>query len=181
MGRDQKRCLVHIIDFGLSKLYQDPRSLQHIPYKENKSLTGTARYASINVHLGIESARRDDIESLGYMLVYFLKGKLPWQGLPASTKKEKYARILEKKLSTSIGMLCKGIPPEFRLYFDHVRSLNFEDKPDYEYLKRIFRELLFRQGFSYDNMFDWEVLAEQRLCLSSPGTPIFYNFLSIIW
>lgn len=98
---------VHIIDFGLAKKYRDPKSHIHIPYRENKNLTGTARYASINTHLGIEQSRRDDMESLGYVLMYFLRGSLPWQGLKAATKRQKYEKISEKKLSTPIDVLCR--------------------------------------------------------------------------
>ena len=97
--------------------------------------------------------------------MYFLRGSLPWQGLAANTKRQKYERILERKISTSTDVLCQGVPAEFRLYFEHTRSLKFDDRPDYDYLKRLFRELFFRKGFTYDNMFDWEVLAlpkEQR-------------------
>lgn len=158
MGRGSRRHMVYVIDFGLAKLYRDPRTHRHIPYREGKNLTGTARYASINTHMGIEQSRRDDLESLGYVLMYFLRGSLPWQGLKANSKKQKYERILEKKIATSTEMLCRGFPAEFRAYFEHVRALRFDDRPDYDYLKRLLRELFFRKGFSYDNMFDWELL-----------------------
>ena len=84
MGLGKKSHIVHIIDFGLSKKYRDPKTLQHIPYRENKTLTGTARYASINAHLGIEQSRRDDLEAIAYMLIYLIKGYLPWQGIRVS-------------------------------------------------------------------------------------------------
>uniref|UniRef100_A0AAX7V9E8 non-specific serine/threonine protein kinase n=1 Tax=Astatotilapia calliptera TaxID=8154 RepID=A0AAX7V9E8_ASTCA len=113
MGLGKKGNLVYIIDFGLAKKYRDARTHQHIPYRENKNLTGTARYASINTHLGIEQSRRDDLESLGYVLMYFNLGSLPWQGLKAATKRQKYERISEKKMSTPIEVLCKGYPCEF--------------------------------------------------------------------
>jgi len=158
MGLGRKGNLVYIIDFGLAKKYRDARTHQHIPYRENKNLTGTARYASINTHLGIEQSRRDDMESLGYVLMYFNRGSLPWQGLKAATKRQKYERISEKKMSTPIEDLCKGFPVEFTTYLTYCRSLRFDDKPDYSYLRQLFRNLFHRQGFTYDYIFDWNML-----------------------
>ena len=162
IGLGKRQSVIHIIDFGLAKKYRDPRSHQHIPYRENKNLTGTARYASINTHIGIEQSRRDDLESLGYVLMYFIRGSLPCQGLKANTKKQKYERIMDRKMSTSTEQLCKGYATEFRSYFEYCRSLRFEDRPDYAYLKRLFKELFYRKGFQYDNMFDWTVLNLQQ-------------------
>jgi serine/threonine protein kinase len=162
IGLGKRQSVIHIIDFGLAKKYRDPRSHQHIPYRENKNLTGTARYASINTHIGIEQSRRDDLESLGYVLMYFIRGSLPWQGLKANTKKQKYERIMDRKMSTSTEQLCKTYATEFRSYFEYCRSLRFEDRPDYAYLKRLFKELFYRKGFQYDNMFDWTVLNLQQ-------------------
>ncbi|KAI3806818.1 hypothetical protein L1987_22733 [Smallanthus sonchifolius] len=150
MLADQMINRVYAIDFGLAKKYRDSSTYQHIPYRENKSLTGTARYASLNTHLGIEQSRRDDLESLGYVLMYFLRGSLPWQGLKAGNKKQKYEKISEKKLMTSIEALCRGYPTEFASYFHYCRSLRFDDKPSYDYLKSIFRDLFIREGFQFD-------------------------------
>jgi len=102
IGINNKASMVYMIDFGLSKRYRDPKTGEHIPYRDNKSLTGTARYASVNTHIGIEQARRDDLESIGYILLYFLKGQLPWQGLQGKDKDEKYDRIRDKKCQTTI-------------------------------------------------------------------------------
>ena len=90
MGLDDKSHIVHLIDFGLSRRYRDPKSHQHIPYKENKMLTGTVRYSSLNTHFGFEQSRRDDLESVGFVFIYFMLGYLPWQGVKGNTKAEKY-------------------------------------------------------------------------------------------
>ncbi|XP_071702090.1 casein kinase 1-like protein 3 [Rutidosis leptorrhynchoides] len=153
---------VYVIDFGLAKRYRDPATSCHIPYKANKNLTGTARYASCNTHLGIEQSRRDDLESLGYVFLYFLRGSLPWQGLKGATKKQKYDKICEKKVSTPIEVLCKFHHVEFVSYFQYCRSLTFEQRPDYGFLKRLFRDLFTRQGYDFDYVFDWTVLKHQN-------------------
>ncbi|XP_042055590.1 casein kinase 1-like protein 3 [Salvia splendens] len=162
MGLGRKANQVYIIDFGLAKRYRDSTSNRHIPYRENKNLTGTARYASCNTHLGIEQSRRDDLESLGYVLLYFLRGSLPWQGLKAATKKQKYDKICEKKLSTPIEVLCKSHPVEFASYFHYCHSLTFDQRPDYGFLKRLFRELFTREGCEFDYVFDWTILKYQQ-------------------
>jgi casein kinase 1 len=155
IGTGRKANQVHIIDFGLSKKYRDPRTQQHIPYREGKSLTGTARYASINTHLGIEQSRRDDLEAVGYVLMYFNRGALPWQGLKAQQKKDKYEKIMEKKISTPIEDLCRHYPTEFVTFLSYCRSLRFEDRPDYAYVRRLMKDLFFRESFQYDFAFDW--------------------------
>lgn len=162
MGLGKRANQVNIIDFGLAKKYRDPKTHQHIAYRENKNLTGTARYASINTHLGIEQSRRDDLESLGYVLMYFLRGSLPWQGLKAATKKQKYEKISERKMATAVEVLCKNFPPEFVTYFQVCRSLRFEDKPDYSYMRKLFRDLFIREGYQYDYVFDWTILKFQQ-------------------
>jgi len=159
MGLSKNQSIVYVLDFGLAKQYRDPRTHQHIPYKEHASLTGTARYASLNTHLGIEQSRRDDLESLGFVLIYFAQqGKLPWQGLKANTQRAKLQKIMEHKLATTIDVLCKGIPVEFHKYLSYCRNCKFDDKPDYALLKGYFRELFMKNHLKDDNIFDWTAL-----------------------
>lgn len=151
----RKQHLLHIIDFGLAKEYIDCDTGKHIAYREHKSLTGTARYMSINTHLGKEQSRRDDLEALGHMFMYFLRGSLPWQGLKADTLKERYQKIGDTKRATPIEVLCEGFPEEFAQYLRYTRRLDFFETPDYEYCYNLFKSVLDRLGYTYDYEFDW--------------------------
>ncbi|KAF1885598.1 hypothetical protein Lal_00039443 [Lupinus albus] len=163
MGLGKKANQVYMIDFGLAKRYRDPCTNKHIPCRENKNLTGTVRYASCNTHSGIEQSRRDDLESLGYVLMYFLRGSLPWQGLQAATTDQKFDKICKKKLSTPSEILCKSFPVEFASYFHYCRSLSFDQRPDYGFLKCLFRDLFTREGYDSDNLLDWTILKQQQM------------------
>ena len=172
IGTKDKSNVIFLIDFGLSKRYKNPKNHQHIPYREGRALTGTARYVSINTHLGIEQSRRDDLESIGYVLIFFLKGNLPWQGLKNGG--DKYQRIMEKKLQIPTEILCYGLPEEIIYYLNYCKSLRFEDRPDYDYLRGLFIKLLgycnTQYGLTKSMLkFDW--------CFDDPANSIWqiYN------
>jgi len=113
MGINNSLDSLYLIDFGLAKKFRSGTKKQHISMKTNKSITGTARYCSVNTHKGYEQSRRDDLESIGYVLIYFIRGVLPWQGLKCRTDGDRYKKIFEKKLTTSEEELCKGLPGIF--------------------------------------------------------------------
>jgi serine/threonine protein kinase len=138
IGRGSRNHHIHIIDFGLAKQYRDPQTHIHIPYCESYPLIGTTRFASINAHLGIELSRRDDIESLAYILIYFMLGSLPWQG---SRGDKTEACVLNKKLNISTDVLCSGLPSEFEEHLKYARALKFTQRPDYSYLRNLFSSL----------------------------------------
>ncbi|CAR29299.1 ZYRO0G05412p [Zygosaccharomyces rouxii] len=146
---------VHLIDFGMAKQYRDPKTKQHIPYREKKSLSGTARYMSINTHLGREQSRRDDMEAMGHVFFYFLRGQLPWQGLKAPNNKQKYEKIGEKKRTTNVYDLSQGLPIQFGRYLELVRNLSFEETPDYEGYRRLLLSVLDDLGQTADGEYDW--------------------------
>lgn len=127
---------LYIMDFGLSKQFM--KGNKHIKLTTGRNLVGTARYAGLNVHYGIEPSRRDDIESIGYMLVYFMKGRLPWQGLKKDSKTKQLDRIKEVKMSTKVDKLCMGLPQCFVKFLKYIKSCEFYDEPDYDYLKDLF-------------------------------------------
>lgn len=157
IGRGKMVRQVYIIDFGLSKPYIDFKTKLHIPYSDNHKLTGTARYASINAHFGVHQSRRDDIEALGHMLIYFMRGSLPWQGLQPLTKnrEDHYRHIGQVKRDTPIEQLCAGLPPEVAEYLRYARSLEFDQRPNYEYLRELFRSIFKRLNRPFEG-FDWE-------------------------
>ena len=125
LGMGSKQDVVYLIDYGLAKKYIDPKTGQHVPFKEGKSMTGTARYTSLNTHLGYEQSRRDDLEGLAYVLIYLVKGKLPWQGVPGQTKAEKYANITAMKRDIPFDKIAYNLPIEFEDILRYCRALKF--------------------------------------------------------
>lgn len=170
---NHKQDIIHIVDFGLAKEYIDPDNNKHIPYREHKSLTGTARYMSVNTHLGREQSRRDDLEALGHMFLYFLRGSLPWQGLKADTLKERYQKIGDTKRSTPIDSLCAGFPGEFATYLRYVRNMDFFETADYNYLHGLFQSILEKNEWECDWEFDWTIQnGESRASVSIQEMPV---------
>ncbi|XP_040856002.1 casein kinase I-like [Ochotona curzoniae] len=151
-----------LIDFGLAKMYRNDETNEHIPYSEDRAFIGTARYASINAHLGIEQSRRDDMESIGYVLMYFNRGNLPWQLLTVTQIKQSLDKIREKKMATPVEVLCQGFPDEFATYLNYCRALQFEEAPDYTYLRQLFRKLFTTMDYKYDYTFDWNLLTKSE-------------------
>ena len=155
LGLDNKSHIIYILDFGLSKKFRSSRTHQHIKFSVNKKLTGTARYASINALKGWEQSRRDDLEAIGYVLLYFLRGSLPWQGLHVNKGEDRYKKILQKKKGTSAEDLCKGFPNEFVEYINYTRNLEFEADPDYKFLRNLLTTVLEKQNSQFDFYYDW--------------------------
>ena len=154
-GVNERKKYIYLLDFGLAKKYRSSKTLQHNPMTQKKKLTGTARYASINALKGLEQSRRDDLEGVGYVLVYFLQGKLPWQGLPVKPKEDRYVKIMEKKRDTTPEDLCKGLPNEFQQYVEYTRNLGYEEDPNYDMLINLFNNVLTKNNFEMDYIYDW--------------------------
>lgn len=140
IGHAQNYDKIYLTDFGLSKQYI--KNNKHIEYNTKRNLIGTLRYASINMHLGIEPSRRDDLESVGYMLIYLLKGSLPWQGLKRKRNDDQVELIGNVKLCTSVDKLCENLPENFKKYIKICRNLKFEENPDYDMLRSCFNEII---------------------------------------
>ena len=158
IGIGKKSNIIYIVDFGLAKQYRDPKTHKHIAYADGKSLIGTTRYASVNNHMGIELSRRDDLESLAYVLLYLLTGCLPWQGKTFLDREDKSRMVRDFKVNTPIEQLFQDVPSEFMAFLGYCRGLKFDDRPDYAYLKKIFNDLFSKQMFEYDNIYDWTIL-----------------------
>lgn len=156
MGKGISKNIVHVIDFGLAQEYRHAEHKQHSTQQTNLSLCGTARYASLNNHMGISQSRRDDMEALFFVWLYFLRdGKLPWMksGLRG---KELYRHILQVKASMTMEEMCKGVPFEFLKYIRMVRELKFEEAPNYDMLLQLFLSLYRRKGYKEQAPWDWE-------------------------
>ena len=155
MGRGKNSHILYILDFGLAKKYWSSTRKSHIPFIKGKKLTGTARYASINALSGYEQSRRDDLESICYILLYFLRGNLPWQGLKINNKEDRYKKICEIKKTIPIKELCSGFPNELEIILSYVRNLEFTQVPNYDYLRTLLKNILEKNNSYLDFFYDW--------------------------
>ena len=155
MGREELNENLYLIDFGLAKKYRSSKTLKQNPLTKRKRLTGTARYASIHALEGYEQSRRDDMESVGYMMAYFLRGGLPWQGMKLKSKENKYINILDKKKEISSEQLFKGFPSEFAEILEYTKNLEYTEEPKYQMLRNKLMDLCKRLKYNFDYIFDW--------------------------
>ena len=155
MGRNEANDTLYLIDFGLAKKFRSSRTLKQYPLIKRKSLTGTARYASINALQGYEQSRRDDLESAGYVLMYFLRGDLPWQNIKIKGKKDKYAKICNKKKEISSQELGKNFPEEFAEILDYFKNLGYTENPNYEMCYKKMEIVLEKQKLKFEFIYDW--------------------------
>ena len=146
--------LIYIIDFGLAKKYKSDRG-NHVKFSITKHITGTPRFCSVNAMRGVEQSRRDDLESLCYLIIYFFKGSLPWQGLKISSRIQRFETITKMKKNIKIENLCEDLPPEIIIFCKYTKKLGFTDSPRYEYMKNLFFSVLNKFGYKYDNKFSW--------------------------
>jgi casein kinase 1 len=157
IGRNQFANMVYVIDLGLAKKFRNSNK-EHIAMSTGRGFTGNQRFCSKSAVMGIEQGRRDDLEAIGYVLIYLLKGALPWDGIKERAKSKKMKELISRKANCSIENLCEGIPKIFLEYMQYVSSLTFAAKPDYSYVKRMFREEFLANDFIYDYEFEWNSL-----------------------
>lgn len=162
-GNGDEHSNIYIVDYGLAKQFRDSDG-NHIPLEHfhEREMEGTARYCSINAHFSIPMSRRDDLESLGYILIYFMMGgQLPWMGLKKDkVTKAKHANICKKKMTTTLQQLCDGLEPEFLSYMQYCRSMKYDQEPEYSYLRNLFAKLAHRKSFIYDWNYDWMTISQ---------------------
>lgn len=160
IGIGSEKSKLFLVDFGLSKSYVQNHN--HIQFRNDKNFTGTYRYSSIRNHRGIEQSRRDDLESIGYLLIYFSQGSLPWQGVRIKDKVERNHEIYVRKRKTALKDLCQNLPPEFYEYMRYCRMVRFTQEPDYGYLRNLFVKVITQYNFTMDGVFDWNEIAIRK-------------------
>ena len=155
IGVEENKDYIYLIDFEFATKFIEYEI--HIPYKENIEVKGNRNYISLNAHCGKTISRRDDIESLGYNLIYFMKGKLPWSHLNSSHE------MMQKKMEITTKELCEGLPEEFKEFIEYAKKLEFTQKPDYQYLKNLLKNVAEKNGIDIDKVkYDWVIKMEEK-------------------
>lgn len=171
LGLGSKSHIVHLIDFGFSKKYWNSKRKCHIPFIKSKQFVGNPRFCSLNILRRFELSRRDDLESIGYVIMYFIRGSLPWQNVRANNIDEAIRKVSEKKLIIRVKELCAGFPPELATFISYTRNLEFTEAPDYNYLRYLLKNIIKNTGSTIDFYYDW--------CTEKPtikkSDPIFTN------
>ena len=177
MGLRGKRSTLHIIDFGLAVPYYIPEMDEHITLTGGQGLTGTARYASVNAHKGLQLSRRDNLESAAYLLLYFAAGCLPWQGLKRKNGASSSLRVSKQKQTADLFLFCeaRGLPREFAVIVRYARGLAYTQRPDYDHVRRTYRGVFDTQGFADDGLFDWTASPERKQSLQPRGNAGSYD------
>ena len=163
--------VIYLIDFGLSKKYKSDKTGKHLKFNFTGKLTGTVRFASANALRGGEQSRRDDLESIAYMIIFFMRGKLPWQGVTGTKKMERYLKIYKMKKNVTPEDLCKSLPPQMAQFTKYVKQLEFEQEPDYNYLRSLFNSILNQRKKNFDSLtFSWIKYSDMKN-LKNPINP----------
>ena len=169
IGYKGKEKNIYLIDFGLSKLInQEKKNLNLLGIKKEKIVIGTVRYISLNTHLGNEQCKKDDLESLAYIMVYFIKGELPWQNIKAKSRKEKYSKIYLMKKRTVPNEITNFLPEEMKTFFNYILNLNIKQKPDYAKLHNLINNLMNKYSYTNDLQFDWYSSSFLQMLYNSP-------------
>ena len=157
MGLGKKNLDLYMIDFGFAKKYRSNKTLKINPMTQGHKLTGTARYASINAMKGYEQSPRDDLESLAYLLIFFLKGALPWQGIKEKNKDNLYKRILDSKIKIKIEEIGRDLPAPFCEFLEYSKNLKYEEQPDYNLFKKKMKQIICvnNDESEFDKIYDW--------------------------
>lgn len=161
IGKFPKSNQIYLIDMSLATRYVNKKNDEHLPFSDKHSCQGSLFFASINSQRGLKPSRRDDLESLGYVLVYLLNGTLPWSNISNSSQS-----VLYSKINTPVQYLCEGLPPEFEQFINSTRCLSYSDEPDYSYYRQLFRDLFIREGFIYDYIYDWTINDKYKTIIS---------------
>ena len=172
VGDEKAQNTVYLIDFGISKSFRSKEGRVssigvHISQKRRTGLIGTARFASVAAHRKLELSRKDDLESLGYSIVYLFKGTLPWIGLESVMFDERIEEIKLMKESISLEALCQGLPKEFCLFFEYVKTLNFSESPSYSHIRKLITRMMFTNGYQFDHLYDWVLKEGETMRLPS--------------